>query len=163
MSIKAAWELRTPWTIAGRDQTLAAYDQLCDYYAQCAPKKLYDLKMSGQTLDAMMDEKGRENKLLSNYMPALSKSHEFWSRERADTDALLTVIALLRYKKEHGQYPQTLQELVEAGLLKAIPQDPFGPATLTYMDDDGGIRGDRDWDDEDGDAVFWPVQTADKR
>jgi len=130
--------------------------------------------MSGKTLDAMIEEKGRENKLLLAYMPSLSRANELWVRERADTDALLTVIALLRYKREHGQCPQTLQKLVEIGFLNAIPQDPFGPGPLTYinrrddftlyswgsdMDDDGGAMGVRIWDIDGGDAVFWPVDT----
>jgi tetratricopeptide (TPR) repeat protein len=31
-----------------------------------------------------------------------------------------------KYKKKHGEYPQKLEKLVEAGLLKEIPPDEFG-------------------------------------
>ena len=42
-----------------------------------------------------------------------------------------TVVALLRYKAAHDQFPETLDKLVPE-YLEALPQDPFGPVPLTY-------------------------------
>ena len=81
-------------------------------------------------------------------------------------------MALLRYKAEYGQFPDSLDELVPE-YLKAVPLDPFGPGPLTYKrqgddfilyswglnfkDDDGRFdtRVLR-MEDVEGDYVFWP-------
>ncbi|MFA5553725.1 MAG: hypothetical protein WCZ89_02170 [Phycisphaerae bacterium] len=99
-------------------------------------------------------------------------------RIQADSEALLTVLALQRYKLRYGQYPETLDALVQAKLLDKIPIDPFSDKAFVYRvigedfilysvgqnftDDGGQIYRDREgkarlWADE-GDAVFWPVQ-----
>lgn len=59
---------------------------------------------------------------------------------RADTVLLATSLALRAYRLEHGQMPQSLGQLVSAGCLRRVPQDPFalGPqrqqsAALRYV------------------------------
>ena len=177
MSVKAAARFGVRWQVIGKDDTLAAYDRMCKHFDIVKLIEPYDLKTEGRSIQAEAEQIAGENRFLRAYMPALEKEAELSWREQTDTGALLTVIALLRYKRQRSAYPQTRQELVEAGYLKAVPQDPFGPGPLSYvtkdndfvlyscgpdMDDDGGVRGERGWSGEDGDAVFWPVETPEK-
>ena len=57
-------------------------------------------------------------------------------------DALLatTVLekALKAYRTETGSLPESLKELVEAGLLDRLPDDPYGGEF--YLDDQGRVR-----------------------
>jgi len=99
-------------------------------------------------------------------------------RVKTGEAATLAVVAILRYKGEKGHYPADLAEVVEAGLLPNVPQDPFGAGALTYRKtadgfllyswgengkDDGGRLGTtsdgrpRMWANN-GDWVFWPVE-----
>ncbi len=92
----------------------------------------------------------------------------------------MTVLAIMRYEKEKGQYPADLDELVEAGYLKKLPMDPYSDAPLIYqktegefllyslgtnLTDEGGKLGlgsrgtPRMWADN-GDWVFWPVSKS---
>ena len=90
----------------------------------------------------------------------------------------MTIVAPLRYKAEHGQFPQTLDRLVPE-YLKAVPQDPFGPGPLTYkrQDDDfllyswglnfqdhGGQHNKEAFRNkkESGDYVFWPPEAVER-
>ena len=97
-------------------------------------------------------------------------------------DALNVAIALELYRRKHGSWPQTLDELVP-DLLPWVPVDRFDGAPLRYRladgkpilysvgsdrDDDGG-RELRDGDDSDastradgtdGDWILWPVPRA---
>jgi len=92
---------------------------------------------------------------------------------RAYESALLTTIALLRYKADKGKLPQTLNELVADGYLKELPMDPFSDKTLVYKQtgddftlysvgtdfaDNNGTPGR--WHDNGKDIVFWPVQKS---
>jgi hypothetical protein len=92
-------------------------------------------------------------------------------------EATLTILALLRWQSDRREYPATLDDLVGAGYLKLLPQDPFSDKPLVYRRtdgdfvlyslgpnfvDDGGESGKdrkgrpRMWSDE-GDVVFWPL------
>jgi hypothetical protein len=91
-------------------------------------------------------------------------------RGRAMGQALVTVLAVLTYKAGNGHLPESLDELVGAGLLERVPMDPFSDGPLAYrvtgdeftlysvgedFFDDGGESGG--WDEFGTDRVFWPV------
>ncbi|MBP7051545.1 MAG: hypothetical protein KBE65_11065 [Phycisphaerae bacterium] len=102
--------------------------------------------------------------------------HLVWRTKTYEVGAVTTV-AILRYKAEKGTYPDRLDDLVQAGFLVSVPDDPFGRGPLTYnkaatgftlyswgqnrVDDDGrqglGREGKRLIWADNGDAVFWPV------
>ncbi|MEN6336044.1 MAG: CPBP family intramembrane glutamic endopeptidase, partial [Phycisphaerales bacterium] len=94
-------------------------------------------------------------------------------QEKADLDALVATIAAIRYEKVRGEYPESLAQLVEAGLLRRAPRDPYSDGPLIYkrgegvfqlysrgvdFDDDGGVPSH--WGDgpDGGDQVFWPIR-----
>jgi len=117
------------------------------------------------------------NMLLEFLTPALGRINEISHQTKAEVGATLTIIAILRYRQDTGDYPQNLQELLATGYLKNIPLDPFSDKPLVYKktddgfllysfglnftDDGGQVHRDgegrvRPWADE-GDAVYWPV------
>lgn len=96
---------------------------------------------------------------------------------KTDELATLTIVAVLRYAAELSDYPETLDQLVQAGYLDSLPDDPFGAGPLSYhrtdgsfllyswgenLTDDGGVQGlgpdgaPRLWA-SNGDWVFWPI------
>jgi hypothetical protein len=109
--------------------------------------------------------------------PALTRVSELSYRAKAQIEALLTTIAAVRYKNAHGDYPESLDRLLEVDLLKKLPMDPYSDQPLIYkttdgdfilysvgpnFKDDGGQVGRddrgrvRQWADE-GDVIFWPL------
>ena len=97
--------------------------------------------------------------------------YQFYYDTKVWTEALLTVLAILRYEAETNQFPETLSNLVSKGYLKAIPHDPYSNDSLIYkisednfvlygiggnFTDDGGKRGTDD-------IVFWPPWERPKR
>jgi hypothetical protein len=51
---------------------------------------------------------------------------------RAQTEALITVLAILRFITDKGQFPASLEELVSAGYLESVPMDPYSDEPLVY-------------------------------
>ena len=119
-----------------------------------------------------------ENLLLGLTAPAYERVVQQVWRLRTNEAATLAILAILRYEGEKGRYPADLAEVVQAGLLPDVPQDPFGAGPLTYRQttdgfllyswgenhkDDGGRLGTtsngrpRMWANN-GDWVFWPVK-----
>ena len=95
----------------------------------------------------------------------------FW-RSRLYHEAVPVVVALKRWQFDKGSYPQTLNELVAAGYIKQVPEDPFSNGKIKYqkngadfllyskghnMKDDGGTR-EIDEEHREKDWVFWPIE-----
>jgi hypothetical protein len=117
------------------------------------------------------------NALLDLVAPAHERVGQILWRMKTGELAVLTTVAVLRYALERNGYPATLDQLVQAGYLSAVPNDPFGEGSLSYrktvdgfllyswganLKDDGGQLDTNDegkprtWADN-GDWVFWPV------
>ena len=60
-------------------------------------------------------------------MPVFEQAGSKDTATRAETALARVYLALRAYKLEKGSYPAALPELVSAGYLKAIPDDPFAP------------------------------------
>lgn len=93
--------------------------------------------------------------------------------ENTNIKALITSVALLRYKADKGQFPEDLDKLVSSGYLNELPMDLYSSGTLIYkllgdnftlyslgadFDDDGGIQSKWGRNEEGGDRVFWPIK-----
>jgi hypothetical protein len=116
---------------------------------------------------------------VSLLMPAFGAFNRVAYRNKIQVEAVITTIAIIRFKQITGNYPENLDDLVVAGYLKHLPMDPYSDQPLLYkktagnftlysvgpnFKDDGGqvYRDEKGkpqlWHDEFGDAVFWPVQ-----
>ena len=113
------------------------------------------------------------NPLIEILYSAITRSIEIEYSSRAEIQALITTLAILRYNSDKNGYPATLSELISAGYLNEPPKDPFSNKPLVYrkaqegfilysfggdFDDDGGLHSKWGLGEEGGDQVFWPVE-----
>jgi hypothetical protein len=111
--------------------------------------------------------------MLGMLAPAYDRVGQLSWRLNCHCKAVITTAAILRYKKEKGVYPDTLEQLVAAEYLKQLPMDPYSDKPLVYrktdnnfllytpgpsLVDHGGKVGEKGMWYEDGDAVFWPAE-----
>jgi len=165
------------FTHPNKQETRDTVNRLYDYFEEVA-KKSPGRRLAEQIdVDEHIQQIAKNNLFLSGLVPALNRVSIIGYRNKADAEATLTLIVILRHKEKVGKFPESLDELVEAGLLKALPTDPFSDKPLVYrrtddgftlysfgenLVDDGGKMFVNDkgrarvWTDE-GDAVFWPV------
>ncbi|MHC4310456.1 MAG: hypothetical protein ACYSSN_10955 [Planctomycetota bacterium] len=101
-------------------------------------------------------------------------------RNKTDVHATVAVLAILRYSKDKGSFPEDLEQLISAGYLKQPPDDVFSVKPLVYrktdddfilysvgpnFTDEGGeysrdSKGRiKNWL-HNGDTVFWPVANS---
>jgi hypothetical protein len=69
-----------------------------------------------------------------------SEMYRRYYRRKAQTDALVTVLALLRYKNDAGQFPESLDTLITDGYLRTVPNDPYSGNSLMYKLTDDGFK-----------------------
>jgi hypothetical protein len=111
-------------------------------------------------------------------LPNERRVSELAFQMRAEHEALMTVVAVKRYRLEKGDYPPDLATLVREGYIDRLPMDPYSDGPLVYKvtsdgfilyswganfaDDEGEPGRDEEdrpklWGDK-GDAIFWPVR-----
>jgi len=164
---------------ASRNKTVAKINQMYDRMNKTRTLSPYERRNRG--IVCMTESMGRIEKLRYALVwlltPDERKVSEFVFRARAEYEALVTVIALKRYRLEKGSYPLDLGTLVRDRCIAKLPMDPYSDAPLVYrptsndftlysvgrnFTDDGGEPG-RDKEDrpklwaDKGDVVFWPV------
>jgi hypothetical protein len=110
--------------------------------------------------------------------PAVQRTIQVSWRDRVSQAEVITILSVLRFQKENGRLPESLEQLLRKGYLLKMPMDPYSDKPLVYrktedgftlysvgfnFTDDGGVRGKdnngkpTDWG-QDGDFVFWPAQ-----
>ena len=97
---------------------------------------------------------------------------------KAREEALLTILAIQRFRAEKKSLPSSLEELVSVGYLLHLPLDPYSNGALVYrlkgdsftlysvgenFKDDGGKEPDKNASNPSGDIVFWPVKKNEQR
>jgi hypothetical protein len=111
--------------------------------------------------------------------PAVRRTIDISWRTRVGQAGLIATLSVLRFQKENGRLPESLDELQEKKYFLKMPMDPFSDKPLVYrktddgftlysvglnFTDDSGVMGKGSkgkptlWNDKDGDAVFWPKE-----
>ena len=160
-----------------KQETYQAAQELYDYWENLTVKSPGQIRKEQIDTEKETEQIIKGNILLEMLEPALGRMSEITHEIKAETHALLSILALMRYKNDKGLYPEKLQELTTTGYLKELPMDPFSDKPLVYKktddnfilysfgpnftDDDGVSAKDskgrvRPWRDN-GDTVFWPV------
>ncbi len=169
--------IRVLFTHPNKQQTLTAASKFYDYTQEATLKTPARMRTEQIDIDRELQRLSNGNVLLSIFLPSIERIIEYSYQNKADVQATLAIIAMLRYKQETGGYPEDLEQLIADAYLKELPMDPYTDKPLVYrrtgdnfilysfgrnFKDDGGKpeidrKGrPRVWD-YDADAVFWPV------
>ncbi|MHC4625058.1 MAG: hypothetical protein ACYS4W_14280 [Planctomycetota bacterium] len=156
-----------------RKQMVKGIEDCFEYLEKLRTRTPWQLRQKGIQPDK--DVRGRMACELLVHVcgPLYTVFIEMWQRQQVQDVALVTSIAVLRYKADKGRFPEVLEEPVAAGYLKQLPMDPYSSGSLVYtcfgddftlyslgadFDDDGGLPSKWGEGQEGGDQVFWPVE-----
>ena len=165
---------------ARRNRTIAKANEWYDRMSEIARLSPYERRE--RRILCMSESMGWVERLRYRLVrlltPAERRVSELAFRARVEYEALVTVVAVKRYRLEKGSYPPDLEAVVHEGYLDKLPMDPYSDRALVYrltdegfalysvgpdFTGDGGTPG-RDLEDrpelwgDQGDAVFWPVR-----
>lgn len=177
LSRVCAGALHILFTHPNKRQSKEMVDRLYAFYAKIAHKTPAQLRIEGINVEEEAETIIKGNILLEILLPALWRVNEIAYRVKADVEATLAIIALLRYKQDKGNYPNALDDLIQSGYLEQLSIDPWSDKPLVYKKTDDGFIlygvGSNFKDDggqvvrnkkgrvkkyaDEGDWVFWPV------
>jgi hypothetical protein len=143
-------------------------DQIDSYYKQVeegfkiTPWQLHQTKPN--FFEDQLDLLNFENLFLLAYGTIYRGEYYNYYNTQSQLKALMTTIAILRFRQDKGRLPNNLDELVKDGYLKELPADPYSDKSLVY-----GVEGEdfkiysvgENFTDNGGkrrtdDIVFWP-------
>jgi len=167
---------------AGRDETVAKYNEIFNKVSGLVEMTPYEKQAKNVEVDhsRMELELNKQFFLLGIVGPSMFYTADWMHFGKSQYEALLTILALQRWRLDKGGYPNRLEELVKSDYLKQLPNDPYSDKPLIYKKTDGAFtlysvgKNFRDdagevvrygrtdkiakWGFEEyGDAVFWPV------
>ncbi|MDY0356863.1 MAG: hypothetical protein RBR19_13355 [Sedimentisphaerales bacterium] len=154
----------------GRSETQSLFAEYFDCVADLARQSPWQLHAATTSYEEELQEMLEGNYYLRDGFTAIAQCIRLGWRGKADAHATVTMLAVLTYEAQKERLPQSLEELVEEGLLDCVPMDPYSDGPLVYRVtgegftlysvgedflDDGGEPGE--WDQFGADRVFWPV------
>ena len=140
---------------ASRKQVAGKYNGLIDQFEASAAQRPWERGDSANAMEIEL-EAIRSGPLgewrypfITMMVPALGKFATTADQADARRDAAITMIALARYRAEHGAYPPTLQELLPT-YLPALPLDPIDGLPMRYrLTDSGYVLYSLGYDEDD--------------
>ena len=163
------------WRKLERHSTTADIKQYYDLAENACLMSPWEYNRGFNDIKISIERIEKRNPLIKTFSPAINRLVEIAARCRANLDALITTLAILRYKADTQRLPVNFSELVAAGYLKTVSVDPFHNGPLIYQqnnddfllysfgadfDDDGGTPSKWGYGEKGGDQVFWPVQES---
>ncbi|MBN1973654.1 MAG: hypothetical protein JW787_08445 [Sedimentisphaerales bacterium] len=160
-----------------KEETYRTVQQMYDYVEKMKSMTPAQLHAEGVNLEEKLMNIAKGNLLLVNNAPAIARINEICYHNKAEIEATLVVLSLVRFNREHGNYPQNLEQLAVENYIKKLPMDPFSNKPFVYKineqnfilystgsdckDNGGEVFRDkggqvRTWG-KSGDAVLWPV------
>jgi hypothetical protein len=153
--------------------TIGIANKVYDYLDKTARKTPAQLHEEKQNINETVRQIIKDNAFVPIFLPPADRFTELSWRSKAATDALITTLAILRYKTDKGKLPDKLDLLVSKGYLKQLPMDPYSDKPLVYkktgdnftlyslgadFDDNSGIPGNGGQGQKGGDMLFWPTE-----
>jgi len=155
-----------------RRETTRCIEAFFEHLREAAGKTPWELRDEPNGVRLILANLMHENAFVEILGRPCIRVMELPWRAKAETGALVAMLAARRHAKERGEYPESLDALVEAGYLKRTPRDPYSDSSLVYrrtngdfllysrgadLDDDGGAPSNWGQGKEGGDQVFWPM------
>ena len=134
----AVWVLRTagPILFAHRSDVEKMFDGIYEFQEQFFTTLPWESR--NMTLPAQYDLENMPYSMQFKYMVVYLYGHlmdrvsRLKYRLQNDYNAALVILSLHQYKLSNGQFPDSLEHLVEAGLIDSVPRDAFGPGNFIY-------------------------------
>jgi hypothetical protein len=129
------WNLARPWIARDVRVGLAVQQQVLEAAERPWPEKLTELaRLAPREPEPPEPGRGVDVRWFNQSFPWVYAREVAPSEARklALTRAAETLLAIARYRQQHGGVPETLETLV-ADYLPAVPQDPFTGRGLLYV------------------------------
>lgn len=115
-----------------RNQTIEQIEKVLTISNQIMPKTPWQIKNETYKYFEEIEKINNGNLLLQVLNINPISIFRLYHETKAKTEALLAVLAILRFKADKHRLPAALVELTDTGYLKSFPMDPYSNRPLVY-------------------------------
>ncbi len=165
------YKLRSTWSnlkhrlrncFAGptRNEIVQQTEKVLAISNQVMPQTPWQVRNEGYSYFREIDNINNSNFFLQIFGINPKGAFRLYHETRAQTEALITVLAILRFKADNHRFPEILDELVSTGYLEFIPVDPYNGRPLAYKPAEDKFQlysVGVDFSDAGG-VIYWPTQ-----
>ncbi len=145
-----------------RHEVIRQIDRLFELYDQLRDKTQWQIHHQYTEQLDEIDKIVESNFFMKILAPPLHRIFSTFQDSNAQTEALIAVLAILRFQADNSKLPATLEELISSGYLKNLPKDPYSEGNLIYR-----IIGDefklysigKDFEDNNGELIITEEKT----
>lgn len=120
------------FTGPSRTELICQIDRLFELHEQLRDKTPWQIHHQYSNLTSEIEAMDGDNFFGEFFAVSYHRLFTEYYESKAQTEALVTVLAALRYKADNSKFPDTLEELVSSGYMKTIPKDPYSQGNLIY-------------------------------
>ncbi len=115
-----------------RNQIVQQTEQVLTISNQIMVKTPWQIKNEGYNYFEEIENINNSNFFLQIFGVSPKSTFHLYHKTSTQTEALIAILAVFRFKADTNQLPKTLDELVSAGYLQSIPMDPYSSGPLVY-------------------------------
>jgi hypothetical protein len=123
-----------------RNQTIEQIEKVSAIYNQIMTRTPWQIKNGTYKYFEEIEKINNSNLLLQLLGINPTSTFHLYHKTKTQTQALLAVLAILRFKTDNGRLPATLDELVSTGYLKSVPMDPYSDGSLVYKPSEDNFK-----------------------
>lgn len=115
-----------------RNQIVKQIENVTAVSNQIMTKTPWQIENEGRDYFGEMTKLKIDNFFFYHLLAVPDDTLRLYHETRAQTKALIAVLAILRFKADNDRLPATFDELVSTGYLKSVPMDPYSNGPLVY-------------------------------
>jgi hypothetical protein len=171
-----------------RNQIVQQIEKVYTISNQIIAKTPWQIKSEGYDYFKEIERINNSNFFLQIIGISPKITFDLYHQTRVQTEALIAVTAILRFKEDNHRFPAYLEEIVSTGYLESVPMDPYSDGPLVYkpekdnfklysigenFSDDGGSYESKVTEESrlqyggpfgySADIVYWPVKRFEHR
>lgn len=123
-----------------KSQTIEQIEKLSAISTQMMTKTPWQIKNGTYKYFEEIEKINNNNLLLLIFDLKPTSIFRLYHETNTQMEALITILAILRFKTDHNRLPATLDELVSAGYLHSVPMDPYSDGALVYKPDGDNFK-----------------------
>jgi len=142
---------------SSRGEILSQIDRFFDLHNQLRDKTQWQIHHQYANQLSEIEAMSESNFFMELCAPPSIRVFSLSQKQKAQAEALIAVLAILRYKADNNRLPETLEELIANGYLNHLPQDPYSEGNLRYrvLNDDFVLYSiGEDFEDNNGEPII---------
>ena len=145
-----------------RHKIIRQTDRLFEIYGKIKDKTQWKIHHQYSEQLNEIERINESNFFMELLSPSFIRAFSEFQKSNAQTESLITVLAILRFQADNSRLPATLEELVLSKYMENLPKDPYSEGNLIYRTTGDGFKlysVGENFEDNNGEPIITEEET----